>query len=322
MPYKPNPKTQCQHRSQLNRRCLLPIASDHPTLCANHARVQAKAESAERAKAVAADLLSGTETLATPSNVNHFLANLLTQFAHHRVTRRDATTFAYISQLLLNSQCVMHRQSQDAQAAQAAAEASQPQRIVIDMPRPNRGPLPNDSALRSGESLDSHSVDLHSADSHSVGSPSVDAHSVASLSVDSHSAASHSVPSPPPTSNRSPQPTTQPKNCHPARPDEGRERSAAPDEAIDSVRRREGSAFPVPDSGTNTRRPSAARTTNSPTPTRQQSPLPSHRPTAYPTTRPAPSPPPLPLHLLLPNQISNSPNHSQPPCTKSPSPVS
>jgi hypothetical protein len=192
MPYKPNPKTQCQHRSQLNRRCLLPIAPDHPTLCTNHARVQAKAESAERAKAVAIDLLAGTQDLATPSNVNHFLANLLTQFAHHRVTRRDATTFAYISQLLLNSQCVMHRQSQDAQAAEAAAEANQPRRIVIDMPRPNRGPRPDDPVLRSGESLDSHSVD----------SPSVDL---------------HSVPSPLPTSNQSAQPDARLKNCHPER---------------------------------------------------------------------------------------------------------
>ena len=147
MPYKPNPATQCQYRSQLNRRCRLPFSPDHPTLCAFHARAARRAESTEHAQAVAAEMLAGTENFSTAASVNRFLGSLLKNFANHQITRRDATTMAYISQLLLNSQCVMHRQAQDAKSAEAAAEKSKPTRIVIDMPRP-------DYSHRGGESLD------------------------------------------------------------------------------------------------------------------------------------------------------------------------
>jgi hypothetical protein len=157
MPNKPNPKTQCHHRSQLNRRCHMPIAPTHPDLCAYHARAEAKAETASSAQAVAAELLTGTENLTQPASVNLFLANLLKNFANHRISRRDATTLAYISQLLLNSQCVMHRQAQDAQAAKAQAAASEPERIVLNIPRPcHRRHLDDPPSSRSGESSDSH----------------------------------------------------------------------------------------------------------------------------------------------------------------------
>ncbi len=148
MPYKPNPATQCQYRSQLNRRCRLPFAPDHPTLCAFHARAARRAQSTQHAQAIAAEILAGTENFSTPARVNLFLGSLLKNFANHQISRRDATTMAYISQLLLNSQCVMHRQAQDAQAAKPAA----PQRIVIDVERPNYDDPPTDPIATRGHS--------------------------------------------------------------------------------------------------------------------------------------------------------------------------
>ncbi len=131
---KPNPKIICQHRSTLGRRCRMLLAPNHPTLCTFHARAEAKAEAATQAQAVATELLADTENLTQPASVNLFLANLLKNFANHRISRRDATTLAYISQLILNSQCVMHRQAKDAQAAKAA----EPEQSIMFVPRPCR----------------------------------------------------------------------------------------------------------------------------------------------------------------------------------------
>jgi hypothetical protein len=122
------------------------LAPDHPALCTYHARAEAKAHQVEDRKAAAAELLSGSETFSTPATVNLFLGNLLKQLAQGRIPRRQATAMAYISQLILNSLSVMQRQEKDAQAAKAQAAAHEPQRIVIDMPRPRRRPhLDNDN---------------------------------------------------------------------------------------------------------------------------------------------------------------------------------
>ena len=147
----------CQHHTASSRRCRMLQSPNHPTLCTFHALAEAKLLAAsKRAEAkslrtrsidaVAADLLAGTENLSQPTSVNLFLANLLKNFAHHRISRRDATTLAYISQLLLNSQSVMHRQQKDAQAATAQAAANQPPHIVIDMPRPLHRPDAHDDS--------------------------------------------------------------------------------------------------------------------------------------------------------------------------------
>jgi hypothetical protein len=210
MPRKPSSATRCQHHTKDHKRCHMPAAPpvaqtsvcvpSQPTLCPHHQRtavnqIYQSAESSRREKdpveiaAVATQLLAGTSDLSTPASVNLFLGNLLTQLAHNKISRRNAIAMAYISQLLLNSISVKHRQDRDAQAAQLQAEANAPQRIVIDMPRPlhhkpvdddPNGNYPNDNpgrcsggssvhpdegrdpffspSLRSGESSDSHSV--------------------------------------------------------------------------------------------------------------------------------------------------------------------
>jgi hypothetical protein len=157
MPHNSHHQPLCQHRTATARRCRMLQSPNHPTLCTFHALAEAKLRAAtKRAEAksfrthsidaVAADLLAGTDNLSQPASVNLFLANLLKNFAHHRISRRDATTLAYISQLLLNSQSVMHRQQKDAQAATAQAAANQPPHIVIDMPRPLHRPDAHDDS--------------------------------------------------------------------------------------------------------------------------------------------------------------------------------
>lgn len=156
MPRKPDPQTLCQHHSKDGKRCQMPLAPGSPALCAFHTRSAEKRAAAEsaaaqravsdsndsRAKdpaetaALADALLSGAKDLSTPAAVNLFLANLLNQLAQNRISRKNAIAMAYISQLLLNSISVMHRQSKDAQAAAAQAAANEPQRIIFDMPRP------------------------------------------------------------------------------------------------------------------------------------------------------------------------------------------
>ncbi len=133
--------TRCQHQTKSGRRCLQPRTS-HPVLCTYHANQQhARAvhqnqsarRSPEHTAALAADLLQGAENLSQPATVNLFLGNLLKQLIHRRIGRRDATTPAYISQLLLISQCVMQREARDAQAA----ASTKPTQIIIDVERPN-----------------------------------------------------------------------------------------------------------------------------------------------------------------------------------------
>src|SRR5271170_6095461 len=235
MPHKSHRQPLCQHHTASGRRCRMLQSPNHETLCTFHATAEAKllaqAKIAEakllaatkRAEAqshrshsieqVAADLLAGTENLSQPTSVNLFLSNLLKNFAHHRISRRDATTLAYISQLLLNSQSVIHRQAKDAQAATAQAAANEPQRIVIDMPRPHHAdrscsggssdpflspttsPIPSPS-ICSGESSDSH-PDFNAP-------PNVHEH------------------------RHTNKLDAKPKTCHPVCPDEGRERSEEP----------------------------------------------------------------------------------------------
>ena len=185
MRHKPNPTTQCQHRTKDRKQCQMPASvaqtsarprqgaaapsiSVTPNLCPHHQRTAANqiyqstqsscsggsfypeprradpffssrhkaTRSAEEIEALATALLTNTNNLSDPAQVNQFLANLLNQLAHNKISRKNAIAMAYISQLLLNSISVKHKQDRDAQAAQQAADAAKPTQIVIDMPRP------------------------------------------------------------------------------------------------------------------------------------------------------------------------------------------
>jgi hypothetical protein len=195
MPHKLNTATQCQHRTKDRKQCQMPVAqasacvplnsasnsevSTPVNLCPHHQRTAASqiyqsTESRHPAKdpaqieALATALLANTNNLSDPAQVNQFLANLLNQLAHNKISRKNAIAMAYISQLLLNSISVRHKQDRDAQAAQQAAQANKPTQIIIDVDRPNFASCScsgepsgrHSSEFRSGETLDSRSVDV------------------------------------------------------------------------------------------------------------------------------------------------------------------
>lgn len=157
MPRKLLPNTQCDYRSQLNRRCKMLRAPDHPALCTHHARAAAQSlQRADRQRA-GVELLAGADSFSTPASVNLFLGNLLKQTALGRIPRRQATSLAYISQLLLNSISVAHRHEKDAQAAAAQADAQEPPQVLVNIPRPRYRPHLDDdpsTGIRSGGSSD------------------------------------------------------------------------------------------------------------------------------------------------------------------------
>ncbi len=91
----------CQNISPRGYHCRMLAANGSP-LCPHHAR-KAQRREPEAIEALATELLDSVEDFQSPEDVNVFLGNLVKQVVHKRVSRRDACTLAYLSQLLLNS---------------------------------------------------------------------------------------------------------------------------------------------------------------------------------------------------------------------------
>jgi hypothetical protein len=93
-------ENRCQFIYADGRRCAQQCQQDHRTLCSTHADREAKRLApSEIAKQLAT--LSGE--FKTASDVNHALGKVWTLLAESRIQRRDAITFAYIAQLMLQS---------------------------------------------------------------------------------------------------------------------------------------------------------------------------------------------------------------------------
>lgn len=83
------------------QRCRMLRASDQDSFCAHHLR-QAAASQPDP-EALADELLNSTGDLATASEVNALLANVVKLLARRNIDRKDAIAFGYLSQLLLCS---------------------------------------------------------------------------------------------------------------------------------------------------------------------------------------------------------------------------
>ncbi len=93
-------KNRCQFIYADGRRCAQPRQRNHRKLCATHVqREERRLAPTEIAKQLAT--LSGE--FKTASDVNHALGKVWTLLAESRIQRRDAITFAYIAQLMLQS---------------------------------------------------------------------------------------------------------------------------------------------------------------------------------------------------------------------------
>lgn len=124
-----SPYESCQNVSARGHRCRTPVANGLG-LCAYHARRRSQPPPDGRTHASIADntaakLLGGIKDFNSPAAVNLFLGNLVKQVVRKRVTRRDAITLAYLSQLILNSLSAISRE-------QALRTTTQPRVIVFD----------------------------------------------------------------------------------------------------------------------------------------------------------------------------------------------
>jgi hypothetical protein len=124
-----NDTLRCQHRSPSGRRCRRGFSDALSGLCSQHARLhQKQTESAEVTGALTAD----TGDFKSASQINDFLSRLLALLAQKRISPRHAGVMAYISSL--------HLRTLPAIEHELNPESSGEQRIVIDLPRPNRDP--------------------------------------------------------------------------------------------------------------------------------------------------------------------------------------
>jgi hypothetical protein len=118
----------------------MPIADPGTGLCSDHARRRSKHDEASN---LAAELVAGLSEFKSAVPINDFLSRLLRFQAHDRIHPRRAAVMAYTCNLLLRTlPAIEHELRPDDQ--------DEP-RIIIDLPRPRRDPLPNESPDRSGQ---------------------------------------------------------------------------------------------------------------------------------------------------------------------------
>lgn len=98
----PTPKDdlRCTHYYLDGRRCRMPRIENHPSLCFYH--WQQEERLAESVK-VSREIISPREKLVTAQSINRVLGRLLRALAQNRITTRQATTLAYIAQLMLTT---------------------------------------------------------------------------------------------------------------------------------------------------------------------------------------------------------------------------
>jgi hypothetical protein len=129
------PQITCEHLNRRGRRCRSgPL--DNSAFCRRH-----QPDPKPTADELAAELLGSIPDFSTASSVNLFLGNLVKQFAHKRIERRDAVTLAYLGQLLLNSLPALDRQYKVEEKAPT---------IIFDMPEPDTSSYPPVSSQIAG----------------------------------------------------------------------------------------------------------------------------------------------------------------------------
>lgn len=119
----------CQQRTASGRRCRMPVSDPDFGLCAKHAAErQREFDQADFAAALIGDI----EEFRSAADINHSLGELYKLQARNRIAPRRAAVMAYTCNLLLRTlPAIEHESGEDEQ------------RIIIDIPRPNReDPVP------------------------------------------------------------------------------------------------------------------------------------------------------------------------------------
>jgi hypothetical protein len=106
MPSKNQPqKNHCTHLSPTGRRCRALLAPDHDSLCVYHHRREQQLDpsTSPEAREIVSQVLGTREQFKTATEVNEALAKVFALRGRKLISVRDATLFAYLSQLLLYS---------------------------------------------------------------------------------------------------------------------------------------------------------------------------------------------------------------------------
>ena len=93
-------QSRCLRTFSDGRGCRMLRKSGHPALCVFHAREEEQLLETEK---LAAELASLSGNLNTGLDINHVLGKVFQALAQRRISAREATTFAYIAQLMLQS---------------------------------------------------------------------------------------------------------------------------------------------------------------------------------------------------------------------------
>jgi hypothetical protein len=117
----------CSARTPSGRRCRMAISDTASSLCFKHAAQHKKDRDAA---SIAARLIGDTEEFTSAVTINRSLGELYKLLARDEIAPRRAAVMAYTCNLLLRTLPAIDRE--------VHPPYDEPQRIIIDMPRPDR----------------------------------------------------------------------------------------------------------------------------------------------------------------------------------------
>ena len=133
--------SRCLRTFSDGRGCRMLRKPGHPALCVFHAREEEQLLETEK---LAAELSSLSGNLNTGLDINHVLGKVFQALAQRRISPREATAFAYIAQLMLQSMPYVKNEirwaTNDAEAYYRMIRQSIP--AVRDLPKSQFTPPP------------------------------------------------------------------------------------------------------------------------------------------------------------------------------------
>jgi hypothetical protein len=134
-------QSRCLRTFSDGRGCRMLRKPGHPALCVFHAREEEQLLETEK---LAAELASLSGNLNTGLDINHVLGKVFQALAQRRISPREATAFAYIAQLMLQSMPYVKNEirwaTNDAEAYYRMIRQSIP--AVRDLPKSQSTPPP------------------------------------------------------------------------------------------------------------------------------------------------------------------------------------
>ena len=134
-------QSRCLRTFSDGRGCRMLRKPGHPALCVFHAREEEQLLETEK---LAAELASLSGNLNTGLDINHVLGKVFQALAQRRISPREATAFAYIAQLMLQSMPYVKNEirwaTNDAEAYYRMIRQSIP--AVRDLPTSQSTPPP------------------------------------------------------------------------------------------------------------------------------------------------------------------------------------